>query len=97
VVCNAVISFDLDGLREKAFILHLIRSDTVLFSRLILRAMKTMPAKRTGSPLERWWPSATRGAMAAIVALGLIPALLLRRSGAKAASVPPLAANPQPS
>src|SRR5260370_35961491 len=51
-----------------------------------------------GSPLERlvafrhaWW------AMAAIVALGLIPALLLHRAGARAAIVSPLTANPQPS
>jgi hypothetical protein len=51
-----------------------------------------------GSPLERlvafrhaWW------AMAAVVALGLIPALLLRRAGAKAADASPLAANPLPS
>ena len=38
-----------------------------------------------------WW------AMAAVVALGLIPALLLRQAGAKAANASPLAANPQPS
>jgi MFS family permease len=51
-----------------------------------------------GSPVERlvafrhaWW------AMAAIVALGLIPALLLRRPSARAAIASPLAANPQPS
>jgi hypothetical protein len=51
-----------------------------------------------GSPLERlaafrhaWW------AMAAVVALGLIPALLLRRASAKTASTSTLAANPQPS
>ena len=51
-----------------------------------------------GSPVERlvafrhaWW------AMAAIVALGLIPALLLRRPSARAAITSPLAANPQPS
>jgi hypothetical protein len=51
-----------------------------------------------GSPLDRlvafrhaWW------AMAAVVALGLIPALLLRRASAKTASASTLAANPQPS
>ena len=51
-----------------------------------------------GSPLERlvafrhaWW------AMAAVVAVGLIPALLLRRPGARAAIASQLAANPQPS
>ena len=51
-----------------------------------------------GSLLERlvafrhaWW------AMAAVVALGLVPALLLRRAGTKAANASPLAANPQPS
>jgi hypothetical protein len=38
-----------------------------------------------------WW------AMAAVVALGLVPALLLRRAGTKATSGSPLAANPQPS
>ena len=53
---------------------------------------------RRGRNVERlvafrhaWW------AMAAIVALGLIPALLLRRPSARAANASPLAANPQPS
>jgi hypothetical protein len=51
-----------------------------------------------GSPLERLVAFRhARWAIAAVVAIDLIPALLLRRASAKTASTSTLAANPQPS